>query len=133
MKAEWTNKDTLTPSETTSILVINTPKNCWDCHLVDEWENCDAIKITSNKYGMSVKQNDKGRPSWCPLKPLPSKKDVTVKRIEDFQSYSITEVADKISAKIILKTNEIFALGWNACLDLIIGNDCLDEITGEKE
>ena len=67
------------------------------------------------------------------LRPLPSKKDVTVKRIEDIQSYSITEVADNISARIILKTNEIFALGWNACLDTIIGIDCINEITGETE
>jgi len=60
-------------------------------------------------------------PSWCPLRPLPSKIDVTVKRFEDIQSYSITEVADNISARIILKTDEIFALGWNACLEEIIG------------
>lgn len=59
-----------------------------------------------------------------PLKPMPQKKVVTVKRIEDIHSYSITEVADKISAKIILKTNEVFALGWN---------ECLAEITGETE
>ena len=57
------------------------------------------------------------------LRPMPEKKVVTVKRIEDIQSYSIAEVADKISAKIILKTNEIFALGWNACLDSIIGEN----------
>ena len=55
------------------------------------------------------------------LRPLPSKKDVTVKSIEDIQSCSITEVADNISARIILKTDEIFALGWNACLEEIIG------------
>lgn len=53
------------------------------------------------------------------LKPMPQKKVVSVERIEDIQSCSITEVADKISAKIILKTNEVFALGWNACLEEI--------------
>lgn len=64
------------------------------------------------------------------LKPMPQKKVVTVKRIEDIQSYSITEVADKISAKIILKTNEVFAFGWNACLDSVIGenNESNEEI-----
>lgn len=65
-----------------------------------------------------------GLPKWCPLKPMPEKKVVTVNKIEDIQSYSITEVADKISAQIILKTDEVFALGWNACID---------EITGETE
>lgn len=65
-----------------------------------------------------------------PLKPMPEKKVVTVKRIEDIQSYSITEVADKISAKIILKTDEVFALGWNACLDSIIGENNESNISG---
>lgn len=54
-----------------AILVIDMPKDCWDCHLVDEWGNCEAIKITSEKYGMSIKQYSNGeRPSWCPLKPF---------------------------------------------------------------
>ena len=102
-----------------AILVIDMPTDCIKCPL-------------ANGYCWNTFPT-KERAVGCPLKPLPSKKDVTVKRVEDIQSYSITEVADKISAKIILKSNEIFALGWNACLDLIIGNDCLDEITGEKE
>lgn len=53
-----------------ALLVIDMPKDCWDCHLVDEWGNCNAIKITSERYGVSVKQYDKERPLWCPLKPL---------------------------------------------------------------
>lgn len=56
-----------------AILVIDMPKDCWDCHLVDEWENCNAIKMTSERYGVSVKQYDKERASWCPLRPLPHK------------------------------------------------------------
>lgn len=65
------------------------------------------------------------------IKPIPEKKVVTVKRIEDIQSCSITEVADKISAKIILKTNEVFAFGWNACLDFIIGENNGNDIDGK--
>ena len=56
-----------------AVLVIDMPKDCWDCHLVDEWENCNAIKMTSERYGVSVKQYDKERASWCPLRPLPHK------------------------------------------------------------
>lgn len=59
--------------KTKAILVIDMPKDCWDCHLVDEWENCNAIKMTSERYGVSVKQYDKERASWCPLRPLPHK------------------------------------------------------------
>lgn len=108
-----------------AVLVIDMPPSCTMCHqsfICEAW-----VEETERWKGY----ND--RLACCPLKPLPSKKDVTVKRIEDTQSYSITEVADNISARIILKTNEIFVLGWNACLDSIIGNDCIDEITGEKD
>ena len=56
-----------------AVLVIDMPKDCWDCHLVDEWGNCNAIKMTSERYGVSVKQYDKERASWCPLRPLPQK------------------------------------------------------------
>ena len=62
-----------TGREMKAVLVIDMPKDCWDCHLVDEWENCNAIKMTSERYGVSVKQYDKERASWCPLRPLPHK------------------------------------------------------------
>ena len=122
-----------------AILVIDMPQNCGVCPIaeyilfengkarVDAGGNCPI----ENNYIADDKWNE--RPSWCPLKPMQQKKVVTVKRIEDIQSYSITEVADKISAKIILKTNEVFALGWNACIDAIIGDTdgTKGEITGE--
>lgn len=77
-----------------AILMIDLPKDCWDCHLVDEWENCNAIKVTSNKYGMSIKQYGKERPSWCPLRPLPQRYDEGAMREQK---------------------------GWNRCLDEILG------------
>jgi len=110
-----------------AVLVINKmPTGCIGCPCY--YEDRGKCQNTWEEV-----EDDCTRPSWCPLRPLPSKKDVTVKRFEDIQSYSITEVADKISAKIILKTDEIFAFGWNTCLDSIIGNDCINEITGETE
>lgn len=82
-----------------AILVIDMPKDCWDCHLVDEWGNCEAIKITSEKYGMSIKQYSNGeRPSWCPLRPLPQK----MPRNE-------------------LGNMSLYKSGWNACLKEITG------------
>ncbi len=86
-----------------AILVIDMPKDCWDCRLVDEWGNCDAIKITSNKYDMSVKQNDKERPSWCPLKPMPQPKGYI----------------DAIERHLTKKDSAMFTDGWNALLELI--------------
>ena len=77
-----------------AVLVIDMPKDCWDCHLVDEWGNCNAIKMTSERYGVSVKQYDKERASWCPLRPLPQKYDEAQMREQK---------------------------GWNRCLDEILG------------
>lgn len=91
-----------------ALLVIDMPKDCWDCHLVDEWGNCNAIKMTSERYGVSVKQNDKERPSWCPLRPLPERKDVPE----------------------YLETNRDWeAWGYDQCLAEILGNVA----TGETE
>ena len=99
MKAEWTNKDVFTQSETTgqskSILVIDTPNNCAECKLmflqgIGE-SICNAVDWSR-------------RPSWCPLKPLPQKVEM------DFNEYY-----------------EGMADGWNACIDEIV-DDNDDEV-----
>jgi hypothetical protein len=91
MKAEWTNKDSLTSCETTgkSILVIDTPKECDGCPCLNQklWE-CQADK---------KRRSSDERPSWCPLKPMPTR----VGHEEGLDS--------------------VFNIGWehgyNACLD----------------
>lgn len=101
MKAEWTNKDVLTQSETTgqskSILVIDTPKNCAECKLMFLQgigkSICNAVDWSR-------------RPSWCPLRPLPNRK-------EDLH-YPCNEYVQAV--------NE----GWNDCIDAIEGEaECL--------
>ena len=63
MKAEWTNKDSLTQCETTkAILVIDMPTNCIDCPV-----RCDGY--TPNEF---IEKSNK-KPSWCPLRPMPKK------------------------------------------------------------
>ena len=65
MKAEWTNRDSLSIEETTgqnskSIVVIDTPKNCRLCPLRESpWSFC---------LGEYEKH--------CPLRPLPEPKDL---------------------------------------------------------
>lgn len=54
-----------------SILIIDTPKNCWECPLHTESFNedyedimiCNAAELESH-YGKI--------PSYCPLKPMPN-------------------------------------------------------------
>ena len=101
MKAEWTNADALTPSETTgkSILVIDTPKECDGCPCLNRklWE-CQADK---------KRRSSDERPSWCPLKPTPEKICCGEKHSEAGMIY------------------EAWAAGWNECVDYLedIEND----------
>lgn len=81
------------------VLIIDNPDGCIDC-VAGRWNTqkdyaiCKAEgKINSEKYK---------KPSWCPLRPLPERKE---------------------EAKEPLATRYYMAEGWN---------DCLDEITGGK-
>lgn len=92
-----------------SVLVMNTPENCYDCPFGTEYCSdleyeglcelaeclgCDEILITEEHYDCE----SKSRPDWCPLKPLPEKKLYTApERNHELQK-------------------DLFAVGWNACL-----------------
>ena len=86
-----------------SILIIDTPKKCWDCPLhIESYDDdfvdimiCNAKKLESH-YGKI--------PNYCPLKSLPEKKK---------------EFEEKIN-----HNDDFYEKGWN---------DCLDEILGEEE
>lgn len=97
-----------------SVLVIDTPENCHDCpfgtgYCSDlEYEglceladclDCNEILITEEHYDCE----SKSRPDWCPLKPLPEKKEYIVP-IDNVESQK-----------------DIIAVGWNACVNEITG------------
>lgn len=73
-----------------SVLVIDTPENCGKCKFISEFW-CRAMN------GRRVPNND-AIPNWCPLKPLPEKKEYIVP-INNVESQK-----------------DIIAVGWNACL-----------------
>ena len=55
-----------------SILIIETPKSCFDCQLMaDGW--CYGIPSREEVQG---KIKYLKRPSWCPLKELPRNKEI---------------------------------------------------------
>ena len=97
MKAEWTNRDSLSIEETTSrnsksILVIDTPNNCTECPLLQDYQ-CSPLGEMQNFV-------DIGRNGRCPLRPLP-----------EANTWDVTENGHVTE----------FAEGWNACLDEITG------------
>lgn len=88
-----------------SVLVIDTPENCHSCHLCGF-----AIDLQYCKETLKEIMNTSIKPDWCPLKPLPEKKEYIVP-IDNVESQK-----------------DIIAVGWNACIDEIIGASCIIQI-----
>ena len=78
-----------------SVLVIDTPKSCYNCPFGTEYYdiyiykgNCELAEhlgkimtlVTEEYYGFE----SKSRPDWCPLKPLPEK-STTENDMTDYQ------------------------------------------------
>lgn len=88
-----------------SVLVIDTPTRCDECQLCyDKW----FCLVTENKIEKIDDEDDLEYecpiPSWCPLRPLPSYKDIKCewKNVEDVWVDGANH-------------------GHNACLDEITG------------
>lgn len=65
-----------------SVLVIDTPKNCYDCPFGTEYcgssnydGNCELAECLGNIMTLITEEQydyeSKEKPDWCPLKPLP--------------------------------------------------------------
>lgn len=96
-----------------SVLVIDTPENCYECPFGTEYcgdseyegrcelAECldyDVILMTEEHYDYE----SKSRPEWCPLKSFPEKfDDEKERKLGDFEP--------------------LFKIGWNACLREITG------------
>lgn len=96
-----------------SVLVIDTPKSCYNCPFGTEYYdiyiykgNCELAEhlgkimtlLTEEYYGFE----SKSRPEWCPLKPLPEEKEEEYWR-------------SKLSLAWIR--------GWNTCISKIKGGN----------
>lgn len=83
-----------------SMLVIDTPKTCENCYMLSHNYCNFQCLITGELIEKST-----NRPNWCPLKPLPEKKEYIVP-IDNVESQK-----------------DIIAVGWNACIDEITGGE----------
>ena len=95
-----------------AILVVDMPKccgetpcPCWNADDRKDW--CGATNVTLT--GCDI---EKERPSWCPLKPLPEKK-------EPFYDINIQEYDIRID-------------GWNACLEELLNTGLNYSKEGEE-
>ena len=81
-----------------SVLVIDTPENCYGCPFGTEYCGNDVILMTEEHYDCE----SKSRPDWCPLMDLPEK---------DNGDYPANT------------SDSGFAEGWNQCIDEITGGN----------
>ena len=118
-----------------AILVIDEmPKSCCDCHYNQYLEyvgyrycvaDVNNLKVLESEFDDEHDLYD-SRKSWCPLKPMPQKKEVEVNKIEDIMhtEYSIEDIyKNKYVADIQLATDKLISLGWNACINEILGEE----------
>lgn len=78
-----------------AVLVIDMPNNCEECKIIYLQWHGESSTCDSGDWSE--------RPSWCPLRPLPS-----------FKAVDLNDTRDVV----------MFCHGWNTCLA---------EITGEAE
>ena len=104
------------------ILVIDRPEYCDDCPLLFE----NYCGVTQTHMQLEYGELYYPKPSWCPLRPLPQKIEVDVEKIEDIMTTEfqmVDVIQDKIKAKIKLDTDKLIALGWNGCINEILGDE----------
>jgi hypothetical protein len=98
-----------------SVLVIDTPESCRKCPLhsfdsfslyckavVDDWGWCSPARKICDNHEKCVK------PNWCPLSPLPEKKDLT-RYVQRGDAKSMTHMVQYM-----------YDSGWNACREEIL-------------
>lgn len=83
-----------------SVLVIDTPEKCIHCPLLNGADEC-IVQDDDANAGDSWDELMK----WCPLKPLPEKKEYIIP-------------IDNVEAN-----KDIIAVGWNKCIDEITGGN----------
>lgn len=80
-----------------SILVIDTPNNCYECPL-NNYHFCGMTEKCIVEF-----INSKCRPNWCPLKAMPEKYDK--KFLEEHPHF------------------HHMCVGWNNCIEEISGDE----------
>ena len=85
-----------------AVLLMDVPEKCLDCNLcVLDMDGSISCYYNKREICSNVGENN-SRPNWCPLRPLPDRKEIT-------ETY---KWEDRLPS---------FKCGWNWCLDEITG------------
>ena len=87
-----------------AVLLMNVPEKCLDCNLcVLDTDGSISCYYNKREICSNVGENN-SRPNWCPLRPLPDRKEIT-------ETYKWEDILPS------------FKCGWNWCLDEITGRN----------
>ena len=87
-----------------AVLLMNVTEKCLDCNLcVLDMDGSISCYYNKREICSNVGENN-SRPEWCPLRPLPDRKEIT-------ETY---KWEDRLPS---------FKCGWNWCLDEITGRN----------
>lgn len=83
------------------IIVVKKPENCQECPFLRDMDyTCGVFEIQGETYTYVVPET--GIPNWCPIRPMPDRKEVQ-------------------GAKIPMAISDFERrgrqLGWNECID----------------
>lgn len=93
-----------------AILKLEMPEDCWGCPFSDNHMiNCRAIDPTE-RSGMCLTE---GRPTWCPLIPIPE---------FDCNNYAIYEIVDIETNKVTFTGNKYECGEYLGCKGTTIQN-----------
>ena len=88
-----------------AILVIDMPKKCEECPFFENEDVRSCLAYMDFKaYTIILTKVGEEKAHFCPLKPMPQKMKV------DYDTIATCEVTEKV-----------VAMGWNACIDEILG------------
>ena len=90
------------------MLIMDMPSNCYECEL-NNYHFCD---VTGDN--IEIYRNTEYKPTWCPLREVPQKKEV--KSLDE----ALEELKNgKDVANIVFEP--LTNYGYNACIDEILG------------
>ena len=89
-----------------SLFMMDTPGSCMGCNFLvcDGDTNIDSCMARETAMSVDLEKYDK--PDWCPLKPVPEKKE----------ALEVPKIPSLIDFR-----RKGFQDGWNACIDEIAG------------
>lgn len=110
-----------------AIIVIDMPSGCYECPFELEVMVNNKILLNHNICKGCGKPNTDStkKPDWCPLRPMPEKKQELNFNVILAEAKSRAEVTDGVLMSFMID-------GYNACIDEIGGNNETDKETHQS-